>query len=138
MSVLSVDPGDKRVGWAKWTETGGFMDGGIDSPEEFLQRLLRTGGVSTIVVENWKLRKDRNGSGRTMTSSEVIGYLVYHAAAQGCEIVRQEPGILRIAALHCDMKLSKGHIPDAKAAYLHGYWYFEAAGILKPKPLDQR
>ena len=138
MTVMSVDPGDKRVGWAIWSEKGELRAKGVSDPDTFLSMLIQNGGLSAIVTEDWRLRKERQKAGRPMLSSEVIGMLRYHAKATGCELVRQNPGILRITALHADVKLPKGHIPDDVSAYLHGYWYFEAAGILSSKPLDER
>lgn len=138
MNVLSVDPGDKRVGWALWTESGELKGNGILDPDKFLSMLIRTNGLSTIITEDWRLRKERQKAGRPMLSSEVIGMLRYHAEATGCALIRQNPGILRITAMHADIKLPKGHIPDDVSAYLHGYWFFESAGILAPKPLDER
>lgn len=135
--ILSIDPGDKRVGIARWSDAGDFHFKGTLSFEEYLDYLdavLDTFDIKTIVIEDWRLRQGKGVkmAGSRFLSPQCIGAAHLLSVITGAELVKQSPQILRVAAMHFGIKIStRGHIDDALSAKLHGLYYLESVGILE-------
>lgn len=140
--IWSFDPGDKRIGWAAWNERGVFIDKGIWTPESALKALSNPhtfdDTVSKFVIEDWKMRPGKTRGGSRMVSSRFIGQVELLAKQLGIELIVNPTGILQLTALHANVTLPRGHVPDDVSAYLHGYYYFEQKGILKPVSMQDR
>lgn len=143
MEVWSIDPGE-RIGFACWGEDGSFRYKRVITESELFEMLadevIWKHEVATYVVEQWAFDPGRTGRGDKMKSSQVIGAIRFAAYAAplspGAEVVFQDPGILRIAALHSGTSVPKvGHIKDDVSAYLHGFYYFETKGVLKARAI---
>lgn len=132
--ILSVDPGE-HIGVCLWTEEGELtlrtvMD--FDTFGDFLDNELSI--ITKAVIEDYRLRggKQMQQTGSRFEAVQVIGQVRDFARRKKATLIRQKPDILRVAAMHAGVKLPTGHIPDDLSAYLHGFYYFETVGILKP------
>jgi hypothetical protein len=139
--VWSIDPGE-RIGFARWWDDGTFIEKEVLDFQSFLAMLHhRTNDEimdgdpqpSVIVCEQWAFRPGQTGRGDTMVSAQVIGAL--RSYFWPGELTFQDSGILRVTAMHCGLKVPKGHIPDEDSAYLHGFHYFERIGVLKARAI---
>lgn len=134
--IVSIDPGE-TTGICAW-----WGDGRLVKPfptkldlDHTLDWLNQWGeeDISDFVVERWAYRKGMTKRGDTMISSQVVGAVRATAKRVGAKVHFQQPDILRIAALHANVKIpAKGHIDDGLSSYLHGFYWFEKQGILKP------
>lgn len=136
--ILSIDPGDKRVGVARWSGDYDLEFNDTLTFEDYMSYLARftvmLEPLDVVVVEDWSLRQ---GKGVKMTGSrflspQCIGAANLLSVITGADLVKQSPQILRIAAMHFGVKISeRGHIDDALSAKLHGLYYLESVGILE-------
>lgn len=146
--ILSIDPGDKRIGIARWSDEGKILFNEILSFEDYLDYLAVLServvvGVSMsyshFIVEDWSLRQ---GKGQKMTGSkflspQCIGAAALAAKLCGAELVKQSPQILKVAAMHFGVPIpAKGHLNDAISAKLHGLYFLENEGILEGHGAD--
>lgn len=136
MSVWSVDPGEKNIGFCTWNNNGLLIGKSILTPEEFMAMLLTSSGaVHTIVCEEWAHQPGKTKGGSKATTARVIGWLELYAAQNDINLVMQPPNDLRVWALHAGVELPKGHIPDDDSAFIHGHHYFVDQGILSARML---
>lgn len=132
--VVSIDPGE-TCGVALWEVTGELFWKRKMSLEELIEWCATfDSGVSIVVCEDFTLRRSRANAqtGSKMAASQGIGVARAFARRKTARFVRQQPDILRIAAMHAGVALPQGHIADDVSAYLHGFFWFEKEGILKP------
>jgi len=129
--IVSVDPGDS-VGVALWSEQGAILEnwkvdrGGFSY---WLRHEKRP--ISRIIAEDFHLdHRAGKQTGSNVPAALVLGGIEMYAAIHDIPITRQENRILRITAMHANVMLPKGHIPDDVAAFLHGFRYFIEAGVL--------
>lgn len=130
---MSIDPGDK-TGIARWYMDGTFIDKFILPYEDAIEYLAHANGISAIVIEDFRLRRGKalQQSGSKFPTVQVIGAVKLYCRIHNTAYFSQSPEILRLSALHSDTKIPlASHIPDDIAAYLHGWYWFEAKGILK-------
>lgn len=144
MSVLSIDPGE-HIGVARWTDTGELRYNGSMSVLEFEDYLCFEAWEDdpplAVPMEDYRLRQGKQmaQTGSRMITSQVIGMVKLWSHRHGAHIELQPSNILRVAAKHANLHVpAVGHIPDAVSAYLHGYWFFENQGLLRPvdRPID--
>jgi len=134
MTVLSVDPGGKRVGAAFWTDDGLFREKHIWDFDSVLSELVKITEPITVIVCEGFTNRGMEKRGSKHQTSQVIGMLKLLAHQWGAEFIEQEPGILRVSAAHTGTQIpAKGHIRDDVSAYLHGHYYFVAKGILSAR-----
>jgi hypothetical protein len=137
MTVLSVDPGE-RIGVGRWSDRGKLLFNGVITIDDFPDYLSLDSWndepVHAVVMEDWRLRQGKQmaQTGSRMLTSQVIGMVRLWAYQHDAVLVLQNSQILRVAAMHANLKLPKGHIKDATSAYLHGYYFFESQGLLEP------
>lgn len=135
MRLLSVDPGE-HVGIALWSETGELEENYILSRDDFMIALVDGlfEGVDTVVAEDFRLfrNKAQRQVGSKMPASLALGALELWCRQHKIWMHKQPPGILNMAAMHADVQLPAGHLPDSLSAYLHGYYFLEGRGILRP------
>lgn len=135
MTTLAIDPGDKRIGVAAFTEGGVETYRTILTPEEFM--LYLNDGYAApkrFVVESWRMTPGKTRGGSAMLSSQAIGMVRLRAFQLNVPIHFQQPGILQVAAMHEGITLPKGHCPDDLSAFLHGSHWLIGAGLRKPVP----
>lgn len=95
MRVIAVDPGDKHVGVASWSDTGDREARTLSADEavDHVRRLLEVGdeGEVVLVIEEFRLYpgKDKPQAYSQMETSEMIGALKYIARELGVEVVEQ-------------------------------------------------
>jgi len=137
MTVLSIDPGE-RVGVAKWSDLGKLRMNTTMLLLDFEEYLTLDGWsdgepINAVVLEDWRLRQGKQiaQTGSRMLTSQCIGMVRLFAKLHGAALILQDPSILRLTAMHANIKLPKGHIKDEMSAYLHGYYFFESQGLLK-------
>lgn len=139
MIVWSIDPGE-TVGLARWVDTGECIWKGSMSVEEYMQYLcLQTWDTPhteflAIVMEDYRLRQGKQmaQTGSRMLTSQVIGMTRLFARQHGTKVHLQDPQAYKLAAMHAGIKIPRGHIKDELSAYLHGYYFFESIGVLRP------
>lgn len=136
--IVSIDPGD-TVGVCTWTEAGVLISQKKMSLEDFIiwcdgmaDSKLAEAMITVVVVEDFALwaHKAFSQRGSKMKASQGIGVAKSFARRVRAKLVTQSSSILKIAAMHTGTKVVQ-HFDDDVSAYLHGYWYFENAGILK-------
>ena len=139
--ILSVDPGDS-TGLALWNGLGELLWMKKMPLEDFIiwAGMSRLGErLKVIVCEDFTLRpragRNLNAKGNKLKAAQAIGVVKWLAYAHMSKLVMQQPNILGVAELHARVA-HKSHQPDDVSAYLHGYYYFETIGVLRPKPLD--
>lgn len=139
--ILSVDPGEKRIGMAVWRPNGEFVVKFTLSFDEALHHLSALGTSYTdIVFEDFRLRQGKaiKLSGSRMETTQIIGAIKMLCLLRDMRWHVQGPDKLRLTALHANVELGTGHIPDDMSAYLHGYYWFETQGILRSIPTASR
>lgn len=133
--VVSIDPGD-TCGVALWSVHGLLYWKKKMSLEEFIDWCEEfDSSLSIVVCESYTHRPGQRyeKKGSKMKASQGIGVAKSLAKKHKAKFVSSDPTVLRITALHADVKVpQKSHIDDDVSAYLHGFRYFIDAGILKP------
>lgn len=134
--ILSIDPGG-TTGVALWTCTGRLLENYKCGYEDAMRVIARADPELTdVVYEDFRLLQGKavRQSGSRFEAVQVIGCIKTMAILRpNISIHRQNPQILRVAALHSNTDVPlNSHIDDAVSAYLHGYYYFESVGILRP------
>lgn len=137
MTVISVDPGE-HIGVARWSDIGDLEFNETLGVEEYMDWLMlgsHYGTLLAVVMEDYRLRQGKQlaQTGSRLITSQVIGITRFYAHMRRAPLVLQDSQILRITAMHADIKLPTGHIKDKLSAFLHGYYFFESQGLLHPK-----
>jgi hypothetical protein len=134
MRLLSVDPGD-HVGVALWND-GELDENYTVSRDDFMISLVdgEFEGVTHVVAEDFRLFRNKASRqvGSKMPASLVLGALELWCRQHGIWMNKQAPNILTITAMHANVEMPAGHLPDSLSAYLHGYHFLEGKGILHP------
>lgn len=97
-SWVSIDPGDRHVGWAEWV--GRMCQGALHlSPEECIQRLEDASGfprngrrmIELVVCEKWALYawNEESMAGNEFLTSQLIGMIKYICNRSGVHFVGQ-------------------------------------------------
>lgn len=135
--LVAVDPGDKNIGVSVHDNKGGELFNGIVTIDELLSALNQDGwdgwdcDIKHVVVEDFRLNKERNRGGVRMSTSEVIGAMRLFASFCHADFIRQAPADRKVAALHAGIELPSGHTPDDLSAKLHAIYALEKLGVLK-------
>lgn len=133
MLILAVDPGE-HIGLACYDDAGVLHWDAIMDLTQFIDWSLRSEGkYSVVVIESYRGRPGKMAmqTGSKFAASQAVGAARMFAASKKAKVVMQEPSILNIAAMHEGIK-TMSHYPDNISAKLHGRWYLESVGILKP------
>lgn len=131
--TLAVDPG-KNTGIALFNSKGEVIINTTWSVEGLIDYLAENPDIDQLVVENWRLRtRQVQQTGSKMEASQVIGILRLWSKLRAVPLATQDPQVMRIAAMHFQVKIpAKSHIPDKTAALLHGLYFLETEGVLEP------
>lgn len=141
---LAVDPGKgskRTIGVFAWNSTPEPVHQAQYTREEFdeyrdlLERLHRL--PSVIIIERYVQFGHVPHKGSKHETSQVIGAVKDFARRHGIRLVEQSSSILPTASLWSGVKLPKGHLPDWKSAYLHGYYYLSRQNLIKPRVLER-
>lgn len=125
MKRLSIDPGDKHVGWAH--DIRGDLEAGEWSNEECIYKVLALlPGVDELVIEEFALypwENHRQALSRMLTP-QLIGQLKLVAGEAGVEVVEQQASIKKPTRAQLRGRGIKqiGKGPHAKDAELHYYY----------------
>ncbi len=140
---ISFDPG-LRTGICGWNEFGVpilihktvhgdiALDEFLDTLEEDPPDLF---SIEEYVVYGSNLKAN---VGSKVHTAQVIGSLKSWARRHSVSVVEQRADIKTIAAKWSGTVVPKGHMPDWRAAYLHGYYYLHRAGVIKPRVLERK
>lgn len=131
--ILCVDPGE-RIGVAVYDDGGVLHWDSIMDLDGFEKWCIRAEGeYSVVVIEDYRLRqgKQRAQTGSRFVTVQAIGQAKLFARMKKAKVVLQPAQILNIAAMHAGIK-PMSHYPDNVSAKLHGRWYLESIGILRP------
>lgn len=131
--VLAIDPGE-HIGLACYDDEGVLHWDSIMDLDSFIKwSLAAQGKYSVVVIESYRGRPGKMAmqTGSKFAASQAVGAAKVFAASKKAKVVMQDPGILNIAAMHAGIK-RMSHYPDNVSAKLHGRWYLESIGVLKP------
>lgn len=158
MALLAIDPGrsfkgEKTIGYALFQDRDGReIERGSLSWSLLMKRLnvfgCRDDGVyamtswldfdgyaiSEVVIEDF-INNEKSRGGQRNGTSECIGAVEYACIKAGVPFTRQKPAILPVAMRHAGYEQKLKHLPHQDSAYLHGYYYLTAKGVLRPKGL---
>ena len=143
MRVIAVDPGDKHVGVAVWSDNGDREAYTVSSPEavDHVRHLLEVGdeGEVVLVIEEFRLYpgKDKPQAYSQMETSEMIGALKYVARRVGVEVVEQGAYIKTPTRKQLQARgiVHTGDTVHAKDAELHLIHYCLKEGKWKSREL---
>lgn len=136
--LVSFDPGES-TGVAEWDERGNCTKL-VEIPHTeigaYLQE-LETRAPKHIVFEGWNLWKDRNKTGDKQRTVRVIGVIEETARRLGLVPTEQKQSAKDSALPWAGIKKQKGHMPNSRSAYLHGYYWLYNQGKIRPRVLDE-
>lgn len=156
MTLLAIDPGrsykgEKTIGISLWWDNGWSetMREAV-SFETLVSRLeIRDDGVYAttpwlgygdycvheVVIEDF-VNNEKSRGGQRNGTSECIGAVEFACIKAGVPFTRQKPAILPVAMRHAGYVQKLKHLPHQDSAYLHGYYYLTAKGVLGPTGLS--
>ena len=133
--LLAFDPGESS-GWATYSATGEFINAGIcRSREEVYALLKEVGPVAKVVIEDYRLfsHKAVQQSGSQLETVRVIGAVESWAALNNISVTLQPASIKSIAEKWSGLKPKGAHKNTHHIdAMLHGHYYLQRTGIIKP------
>jgi hypothetical protein len=144
---VSWDPGGgqrRSTGMVSWDAQGQEISRAALNPQQLdftLQILENVKTIKVFIIEKYVPYGHVNHTGRKLVTSECIGQLKAFARRWGIRVVEQRSDIKRIAAMNAGVQWiwsAKKHMPDDIAAYLHGFYYLDKIGLIRPKVLDDK
>lgn len=156
MTLLAIDPGrsykgEKTIGYALFHGDGRAIERGSISFEELALRLnldspdqVWDSASTYLMFDNWEIdevvvedfvNNDRSKGGQRNGTSECIGAVEFACIKAEVPFTRQPPATLNPAKLHAGYVQKVKHLPHQDSAYLHGFEYLVAKGVLHPKGL---
>jgi hypothetical protein len=126
-TAYAVDPGDKHVGFAAWSEELGMVSHEFDT-DEFLEWLdqVMVGGVDVLVIESFRLyaTKAKAQINSPMATAELIGAMKWIASVYKTQVVMQPAAIKGPTRAQCRArglywKVASGHASDARLHLWH-------------------
>lgn len=135
--TLAFDPGH-TTGWAAFRHSDGATlntgDVTFDNLMDFLAK-YKDVNVTRVIIEEYVLyqKKALQQSGSRMITSQAIGMIKAWAQMKGgIEVIEQRSDIKAAAKKWSQIAYPKSHKDTHKAdAWLHGYYYYKNAGVLK-------
>lgn len=142
---LSIDPGEKRTGWARFDEHGettGF--GTIEGIDEFLDWLEDQSPPKVLIFENYRVNPNVSHAFSKVRTIEVIGGLKRYCRKHQVTIVEQRNVDLPIGLRYLGMfsvyyesrngrTVRIKHVDDSVSALAHGEFYLVKNKIKKHK-----
>lgn len=157
MTLLAIDPG-KNVGWALFDDSGVEMGRGVLDLDTQLDNAFwfldtdGSGGVESlmwdgvdpykssriteIVCESYLGRPNQKNGGQRFWGPEALATVRTYAHLARVPFHLQAPTVLPVAKAHAGYVQTVKHLPDQDSAYLHGFEFLVARGVLQPVPLD--
>lgn len=141
---LAVDPGKgkrKTIGVFAWDSQpspvhhGQYDKDEYDAYRDNLERLGRLPHL--IIMESYRVMSAKKNMGSTMETAQLIGATKEFARRHKIQLVEQPSSILSTAHLWSGIPKPKGHLPDWKSAYLHGFYYLTRHNIMAPRVLER-
>lgn len=136
---MSIDPGEKRTGWARFDENGdttGF--GKINGIDEFLDWLEDQPPPKTLILENYRVNPNISHAFSKVRTVEVIGGVKRYCRKHGVNLVEQRNTDLSIGLRYIGMYevYYKGrkkikHVDDEISALAHGEYFLVKNKIKK-------
>jgi hypothetical protein len=139
--TVAIDPGD-TVGICIFDENGGVQvldQLPFEAPDgkDFLHWLEEFNHpVDTVVFETWITYRQKAAKqvGSKQKAAQGIGAIKSFAIRKKAKLVEQKADIMPIAMQWSGLKMPSQHSKTHKyAAYLHGYFYLQKEGIIKPR-----
>lgn len=143
MHYLSIDPGEKTTGWAKFDETGkeiefGKVTGGPDNFMDWLEGL--SDPPAEIIYENYRISPTVNHGFSKVVTIQLIGMIKRYANKHKIKLHEQPNTVLKIGLKYIGMYeiyyppgKPKKHVDDQISAYAHGVYYLQKKGIRKSR-----
>lgn len=148
MTLLAIDPGrsfkgEKTIGYALFQDRDGReIERGALSWGLLMKRLNVLGyldfdgyTISEVVIEDF-INNEKSRGGQRNGTSECIGAVEFACIKAEVPFTRQKPSILPVAMRHAGYVQKLKHLPHQDSAYLHGYYYLTAKGVLGPTGLS--
>lgn len=134
MHFLAIDPGEKRQGWATFTEDGepitcGKIEGDLDNFMDWLEGL--DPAPKEIIYENYRVSPSVKHNFSKVPTIQLIGMIKRFAKKAKIPLHEQNNGCLPIGIRYIGMfemyynpdGTKKKHVDDQFAALAHGTYY---------------
>lgn len=135
--ILVVDPGDTS-GLALFTDSGNLIEKSQHDFASFLQEVSAFTTLSTIVVEDYRLRagKQAQQTGSRFQAVQVIGMLKYHAFLWNVKFELADVQAKVLGAMYSGVKPPSDHKKSHEVdAYNIGIYYLVKEKIIDPPTL---
>lgn len=136
---LSIDPGEKRIGYACFDDNGetvGF--GAIKGMDEFMDWLEDNPEPGTIIFENYRVNPGVSHAFSKVRTVELIGNIKRYCHKRGIPLVEQRNTDLPIGLRYLGMyevyytgRKRVKHVDDEISALAHGVYYLVKHGYRK-------
>lgn len=134
---LAIDPGE-TTGWATFNQEGKPQQFDKVKGREAVYVLLQSVQPTVLIVEDFNLFpwKARDQAFSSFEAVRVIGAIELWAWAKGATVVLQKPNIKSIGYKWAGLPTATQHKDShERDAYVHGVYYLQSNGILKPQQL---
>jgi len=134
---LAIDPGETS-GWASFDEAGKPLDIGQIKGRIPVYELLQQVQPKVLIVEDfvlfpWKAKEQAFSQFETV---RIIGAIELWAFAKKAVVQLQKPNVKDIGYMWAGMPKAKSHKDShQRDAYVHGIYFLQKNGILKPQQL---
>lgn len=135
--ILVVDPGDTS-GLALFTDDGDLIEKSQHGFDSLLQEVSALTTLSTIVVEDYRLRagKQAQQTGSRFQAVQVIGMLKYHAFLWNVKFVIADVQAKVLGSMYSGVKPPSDHKKSHEVdAYNIGIFYLVKEKIIEPPTL---
>ena len=137
---LALDPGE-TTGWASFNTDGTPKDFGQVKGRIEVYTLLQEVQPKVLIVEDFMLFpwKSKDQAFSSFEAVRVIGAVEFWAWAKKSVFVLQKPNVKDIGYMWAGVSKAKSHKDSHQLdAYVHGVYFLQKTGILKPQQLGGR
>lgn len=138
---VSLDPGEKRIGWAGFDAEGLALKYGVFKDEDEMLDWLESDEVNpqVIIVESYRARPGATNAWSRLPTVQQIGAIKRVARRKKIPIVEQDPNpclvmglrFLGVFDMYANEKGKLLHVPDEFSALAHGTYYLRKQRIQK-------
>lgn len=136
---ISLDPGEKRVGWAGFNAEGLPEKYGVFRDEDEMLDWLEEQDPQMIIVESYRARPGATNAWGRLPTVQQIGAIKRIARKKKIPVIEQDPNpglvmglrFLGVFHMYTSEKGKLLHVPDEISALAHGTYYLRKQRIQK-------
>lgn len=133
---ISLDPGEKRIGWAGFGKDGLPIKYGVFRDEDEMLDWLEGEEIhpQVIIVESYRSRPGAINAWSRLPTVQQIGAIKRVARKKRIPIVEQDPNpclVMGLRFLGIFKLYQNKHVPDEISALAHGTYYMRKQRIQK-------